>query len=75
MAMDEEGNVFVAHSTLGTVFVHRKDGTPRARISVESSGKGSTNLTWGGPELKTLYIIESEAGSILTVDWHCKGVL
>ncbi|KAL2212477.1 calcium-dependent phosphotriesterase [Sarocladium strictum] len=75
MAMDEEGSLFVAHSTLGCIFVHNKDGTPRARISVEGSGRGSTNLTWGGPELKTLYIVESQSGSILTFDWHCKGVL
>lgn len=75
MATDEEGNIFVAHSTLGTVFVHNKDGSPRMKISVEASGKGSTNLTWGGEDLKTLYIVESESASILTVSWHCKGII
>ncbi|KAI9146715.1 Lactonase drp35 [Paramyrothecium foliicola] len=75
MAMDIEGNVFVAHSTLGTIFVHNKDGTPRAKISVESQGKGSTNLTWGGEDLKTLYIVESESGTVMTLDWHCCGKL
>jgi gluconolactonase len=28
MAMDVEGNILVAHSTLGTVFVHRSSGEP-----------------------------------------------
>ncbi|KAH7133978.1 hypothetical protein EDB81DRAFT_762328 [Dactylonectria macrodidyma] len=73
LATDVEGNIFVAHSTLGTVFVHNKDGTPRARITTKSCGSGSTNLTWGGEELKTLFIVESESGSILVLDWHCRG--
>ncbi|KAF4463899.1 Lactonase drp35 [Fusarium albosuccineum] len=73
MATDEEGNIFVAHSTLGTVFVHNKDGTPRAQISTKKSGNGSTNLTWGGDDLKSLYIVESESGSVLVLQWHCRG--
>ncbi|KAM0229153.1 hypothetical protein ACHAPO_010183 [Fusarium lateritium] len=72
---DEEGNLFVAHSTLGTVFVHCKNGIPRAVISTKVFGSGTTNLTWGGEEMKTLYIVESESGSILTVEWHCRGIL
>ncbi|KAH7014856.1 hypothetical protein EDB80DRAFT_566613 [Ilyonectria destructans] len=75
MATDEEGNVFVAHSTLGTVFVHYKDGTPRAQIVTKGIGCGTTNLTWGGSDLKTLFIVESESGSVLTLEWHCRGKL
>ncbi|KAK2486099.1 hypothetical protein H9L39_00026 [Fusarium oxysporum f. sp. albedinis] len=65
-----EGDLFVAHSTLGTVFVHRKDGTPRAAITTNGFGSGTTNLTWGGGDGKTLYIVESESGTILTLDWY-----
>ncbi|KAH6869782.1 hypothetical protein B0T10DRAFT_418113 [Thelonectria olida] len=75
MAIDEEGNVFVAHSTLGTVFVHNRDGSPRSQIVTSHIGSGTTNLTWGGLDFKTLYIIESQSGSVLVMDWHCKGVL
>ncbi|KAL1844880.1 hypothetical protein VTK73DRAFT_1626 [Phialemonium thermophilum] len=74
LALDVEGNLFVAHSTLGCVFVHRPNGLPLARIQ-SPAGHGTTNLTWGGPDLKTLYIVESQSGSILTVPWHCPGVL
>ncbi|KAH8591757.1 hypothetical protein B0O99DRAFT_690308 [Bisporella sp. PMI_857] len=74
MAMDTEGNVFVAHSTLGTVFVHRKDGSIMARIATRHVGSGTTNLNWGGDRGKTLYIVESESGSIMTVEWHCQGI-
>jgi gluconolactonase len=75
MATDDEGNIFVAHSTLGTIFVHTKDGLPLARILATSVGKGTTNLTWGGPDRKTLFIVESESGTVMTVQWHCSGCL
>lgn len=74
MTSDEEGNIFVAHSTLGAVFVHRPNGEPLARIE-STAGHGTTNLTWGGMHGKTLYITESESGTVLHVDWHCQGVL
>lgn len=72
MALDDEGNLFVAHSTLGTVFVHRANGELRAKIR-SPLGTGTTNLTWG--DTRTLYIVESETASILKVDWHCAGCL
>lgn len=74
MALDEEGNVFVAHSTLGTVFVHRPNGELLGKIK-SPLGSGTTNLTWAGKNLNILYIIESETGSVLKVDWHCAGCL
>ncbi|KAJ5350160.1 calcium-dependent phosphotriesterase [Penicillium brevicompactum] len=72
MALDEEGNIFVAHSTLGTVFVHRANGELRARVK-SPVGNSTTNLTWGGEGLSTLFIVESETASILRVEWHCRG--
>ena len=74
MASDEEGNIFVAHSSLGVVFVHRSNGEPFARIE-STVGRGTTNLTWGGSQGKTLYITESQSGSVLIVEWHCQGIL
>jgi len=74
MTLDTEGNVFVVHSTLATVFVHRPNGEPLAKI-VSTKGKSTTNLTWGGKDRKVLYITESETGTILKVDWHCSGWL
>lgn len=74
MALDEEGNVFVAHSTLGTVFVHRPNGELLGKIK-SPLGSGTTNLTWAGENLNILCIIESETGSVLKVDWHCAGCL
>ncbi|KAJ5279142.1 calcium-dependent phosphotriesterase [Penicillium angulare] len=74
MALDEEGNVFVAHSTLGTIYVHGSNGKLKTKIE-SSVGNGTTNLTWGGEKSNVLYIVESESASILRVDWHCAGCL
>ena len=74
MTTDSEGNIFVCHSTLGAIFVHRPNGEPLAQIKT-SQGCNSTNITWGGDDMKKLYITESESGNILTVDWHCRGWL
>ncbi|KAE8314317.1 hypothetical protein BDV41DRAFT_575876 [Aspergillus transmontanensis] len=72
MAQDAEGNVLVAHSTLGTVFVHT---AIRELVMKTKSPRGvhTTNLTWGGPSMNVLYIVESETATILKVDWHCDG--
>lgn len=74
MAQDMEGNIFVAHSSLGKVFVHRGSGELMA-ILKSTKGVSTTNLTWGGPGLKTLYIVESGTGTILKLGWHCAGCL
>ncbi|PYH95591.1 calcium-dependent phosphotriesterase [Aspergillus ellipticus CBS 707.79] len=74
MTQDSEGNILVAHSSLGTVFGHRGNGEMMKKIK-SPEGVSTTNLTWGGPDLKTLYLVESGTGSILKIDWHCSGWL
>lgn len=74
MTTDMEGNIFVAHSTLGIVYVHKSTGEPLAKI-ISAEGKGTTNLTWGGQTQKVLFITESESGTVLAIDWHCSGLL
>lgn len=44
MAQDTEGNILVAHSTLGTVFVHRANGELLMKIT-SPQGIHTTNLT------------------------------
>ena len=67
LAVDEEGNLFVANSTLSRIFVHRKEGW--------HVGNGTTNLTCGGEGLRRLYIVESESASVLVLIWHCGELL
>ncbi|KAK6814156.1 hypothetical protein RU639_010141 [Aspergillus parasiticus] len=59
MAQDAEGNVLVAHSTLGTVFV--RTAIRELVMKIKSPrGVHTTNLTWGGPSMNVLYIVEKK---------------
>ncbi|KAI1865007.1 uncharacterized protein JN550_008553 [Neoarthrinium moseri] len=75
LALDEEGNLFICHPSLGSVFVVDKDGVPKARIVSGSNGINLTNCCFGGPENKTLYITDSLEGNVQKVEWHCRGAL
>jgi len=72
--IDEEGNLFICHPSLGSVFVVDELGVPKARI-VSSGGMNFTNCTFGGQDNKTLYITDSLEGTIQTVRWHVAGAL
>lgn len=73
LAIDEEGNLFVCHPSLGSVFVVDKHGIPKARIDSGSKGINLTNCTFGGPEGKTLFITDSLLANVQRVEWHCRG--
>lgn len=75
LALDEEGNLFICHPSLGSVFVVDPNGVPKARIESGTSGINLTNCCFGGPEHRTLYITDSLEGNIQTVDWHCRGAV
>ena len=74
LTLDEEGNLFICHPSLGSVFVVDTHGVPKARI-VSSAGMNLTNCTFGGKENKTLFITDSLEGTVQTVEWHCRGAL
>ena len=65
MALDAEGSVVIAHIGLGTVWVFDRIGVPLYRIK-SCAGLGTSNVAYGGADRRTLYITESETGSILT---------
>lgn len=75
LALDEEGNLFICHPSLGSVFVVDAHGVPKARIESGTKGINLTNCCFGGPEHKTLYITDSLEGNIQTVEWHCRGAV
>jgi gluconolactonase len=64
LAPDAEGGLAVAHSGLGTVWLFSKVGEPTHRIR-SCAGTRTTNLAYGGPDRKTLFITESHTGNIL----------
>lgn len=65
MALDEAGNLAVAHVGMGCVWLFSAKGEPLYRIE-SCRGEAVTNVAYGGADNKTLYITESESGSILT---------
>ncbi|KXJ88340.1 hypothetical protein Micbo1qcDRAFT_123707 [Microdochium bolleyi] len=75
LAVDEEGNLFICHPSLGSVFVVDTHGVPKARIVSGTKGMNLTNCCFGGPEHKTLFITDSLEGNVQKVEWHCRGAV
>jgi sugar lactone lactonase YvrE len=72
LALDEDGNLAIAHAQHGTVWLFSKFGEPLLRIR-SCAGRAITNLAYGGPGNRTLYITEAETGSILAADMPVAG--
>lgn len=65
VALDDDGDVVVAHPTLGAVWVFSRIGLPLHYIRT-CAGEMTTNIAFGGSDNKTLFITESRTGSILS---------
>lgn len=72
LAIDEEGNLAVAHPGLGAVWQFDRLGQPLYRIR-SCAGLLTTNLAYGGDDRKTLYITESATGKILMARLNVAG--
>ena len=64
MAMSEAGHLVVAHYGMGAVWIFDKVGVPVYKIETDL-GYETTNIAFGGPEGRTLYITETESGTVL----------
>ncbi len=67
MTMDRTGRLFVAHASLGHVFVFAPNGECIARIK-SCAGQSCTNVAIGGANRDRLYITESATGTVLVAD-------
>jgi gluconolactonase len=67
LAMDEAGHLLVAHASLGHVFMFAPTGELVARIR-SCAGQTCTNVAFGGPDRRSLYITESATCSVLLAD-------
>jgi gluconolactonase len=67
MTMDDSGRLFVAHASLGHVFVFAPNGELIARIK-SCRGATCTNVAIGGENRDRLYITESATGTVLVAD-------
>ena len=67
LTMDSKGRLFVAHASLGHVFVFAPNGELIARIK-SCAGQSCTNVAIGGAARDRLYITESVTGTVLVAD-------
>jgi gluconolactonase len=72
LALDARGNLLVAHASLGHVFMFAPNGECIARIK-SCAGNIVTNVAFGGPGRKQLFITESLTGSVLVADMPHPG--
>lgn len=73
IAMNREGGLAVAHPGLGVVWIFDRTGEPTHRIE-SPVGDMVTNIAYGGPDYRTLFITESQSGSILRAQVEIPGV-
>jgi gluconolactonase len=64
LAMDSEDNLAIAHAGMGAVWIFSRLGEPLWRVR-SCEGLTTTNVAYGGPDNKNLYITESESGCVL----------
>lgn len=74
VAVDAEGNVFVADAGNGCVWSFSAFGVPLRRYIAASGGRTVTNLAFGGPENKTLYATDSSTSAIIRVQTEAAGL-
>ncbi|AWB23948.1 gluconolactonase [Methylobacterium currus] len=65
LALDEEGCLIVAHTDFGSIWRLSPVAEPLLRVK-SPAGISTTNIAYGGPDRRTLFITESASGSILT---------
>ncbi|MCD0502180.1 SMP-30/gluconolactonase/LRE family protein [Bordetella petrii] len=65
IALDAEGGLAVCHVGFGAVWIFSPRGEPRYRIECPE-GLYTTNCAYGGPDGRTLYMIESRSGCVFT---------
>jgi gluconolactonase len=72
MAFDLQGNLYVAVFGSGQVWVVGPSGKVTEKIEV--GGEGPTNLAFGGPERRFLYITEGPQGRVYRVEREIPGL-
>lgn len=72
LAMSEAGHLVVAHVGMGAVWVFDKVGVPLYKIESDV-GLATTNIAFGGPDGQTLYITETDSGTVLRAQLPMAG--
>jgi len=73
LALDADNNLLVCHTGFGSVWRLSPGAEPLDRI-VSCAGVGTTNLAFGGPEGRSLFITESRTGTLLRAELEVPGL-
>jgi gluconolactonase len=72
LAVEASGNVCVATLVSGCISVIAPDG--KVVEQIETGDRVTTNIAFGGPDLKTAYITLSGKGQLIAMDWPRGGL-
>jgi gluconolactonase len=72
LAVEACGNICVATLISGCISVIAPDGTVVEQVS--TGDRVTTNIAFGGPEMKTAYITLSGRGELIAMDWARPGL-
>jgi gluconolactonase len=72
LAVDSAGNVCVATLMNGGITVIAPDGASTSHIPMPD--EMTTNICFGGPDLRTAYITLSSVGKLVAMDWPRPGL-
>ena len=72
ISMDEAGNLVVCQIGMGALWLFNPQGEPILRVDA-GTGRQTTNVAFGGPERKTAFFTECDAGVILKAEMPHPG--
>ena len=73
LALDADGNLFVADAGNACVWVFSPHAEPLYRIRSCTRGRTLTNLAFGGPDNRSLFMTDSSTGTILRAELAIPG--
>ncbi len=72
LAVDAEGNVCVATLITGGITIHSADASTARHVPMPDAL--TTNICFGGEDLKTAYITLSTTGKLVACEWETPGL-
>jgi gluconolactonase len=73
LAMDREGGLAIAHAGFGAVWLFSALGAPTHKVESCDGGLLTTNIAYGGPDNRSLFITNSFSGNILRAEMPIPG--
>jgi gluconolactonase len=73
LALDAQGSLYVADAGNGCVWVFSPHAEPVYRIRSCTKGRTLTNLAFGGPDNRSLFMIDSSTGTIVRAELDVPG--